>query len=152
MIIPDRHNERHARAQRRRHRWESALGFEAVGIAESSLLSIAIGGRDGIVRFGPGDCREGVRDDFAALDVEALDFCERAADELSDDCEDFGGVDDLALAVEGGVTLAVTVEVASVGVTHASITCCRVGASAGVTVASGLGGGCAGVRCISCRC
>lgn len=96
------------------------MSLETVVIAESSLLRVAESGRDGVTRH-IRDLGFRVGNDLAALNVETFDFRQRAADELRDDSEGLGGVDCQALAVEGSVTHAVAVEIASIGIAHASI-------------------------------
>lgn len=112
-------------------------------------MRVAVGFGDGVVACDAGGGGFGVGDEDAVLDVEALDLGERAAglDELGDDGEDVVGVDGEAGAVEGGVALAVAVEVASIGVafTVVAVGFAAVGSSAGVAVADLGGDGCAWV-------
>lgn len=112
-------------------------------------MRIAVCRGDGIVAGDAGGGGLGVGDEDAVLDVEALDLGQLAAglDELGDDGEDVVGVDGQAGAVEGGVALAVAVEVASIGVAFAvvAVGCAAVGSAAGVAVADYGGDGCAWV-------
>ena len=103
--------------------WETTLGEEAGVVAKGGFLIDTVLFCNGVVLgLHGGDLGHGVGDDFAVLDVEATDLVELASggvvgcQELSDDSEFAGRVDGLTGAVEGGVTLAVGIEVASVGV------------------------------------
>ena len=87
---------------------------------------------------------------FTVLDVEALDLCERIADELCDNGEHFAGVDSETFAVECCNTHAVRVEVASIRIASAGIASSGVSASASVTIAHGLCDGVTRVRCYGC--
>ena len=97
MIVPQTHDEHHALLHGGRHAGEAALLIEGVLVAERLLLGVAEGRSErvaGVVR--DGGLRVGER--LAVLNVEALDFRERAArsDELCDDGEFGIGVDGLA--------------------------------------------------------
>jgi len=146
MIIPDGHDERHTRAHSRRHGCHPTLGLEAIVIAKSSLLSVAVCGGDGIVVRGACDGGVGVGDDDSVLDVEALDFREGAANELRHDCEDLGGVHCQTLAVECRVALPVAVEITAVGIADAGIASAGVCTSTGVAITHCLTNGRTGVR------
>ena len=139
MVVPERHDEDHASAHGGAHLWETALGEEAGVIAEGRFLVDAVLFCDGIVLgLHGGDLGHGVGDDLAVLDVEAADLVKLASggvvsrQELGDDSEFAGRIDGLAGAVEGGVTLAVGVEVASVGVADRGVA--GVGAVSAATI------------------
>lgn len=77
------------------------------------------------------------------MDVEAADLGQRAgvgtigSDELGDDAEDLAGINGQTLAVEGSVSHAVRVEIASVRIAKSAVTRCR-GSTALGTGAFGL--------------
>lgn len=146
MIIPYWHNKRHTRAQRRAHRGKPAMGLEGVIISKRRLLSIAVCGGDW-VSSDVSDGRLRVGDHSSALDIEAFDFGQWAADELRYNGEHLAGVNSHALAVESGVTLAVRVEVASIRIASTSVAGSGVGSSAGIALTHRLGDGTAGMRC-----
>lgn len=149
VVIPDGHDENHTLGESLAHLRKTALLSKNVLIAESLLLGGTVVCGDGVA-LDAGDVRLGVGKDLAVLDVEALDIGKGAAglDELRDDGDLLGGVDGElgALAVEGGVALAVAVEVASIGVALAGVPGGAVGASAGVAVAAQLADRLTGVR------
>ena len=148
VVVPERHDEDHTLGEGGAHLHETSLGAEVVGVAEGGLLGVAVGGGDGVAADS-GDIALGVGDHLAVLDVESLDLGEVAAavgEELGDDGELGGGVDGHARAVEGGVALAVAVEVASIGVALASVAGSAVGAAAIVASAHSLADGSAGMR------
>lgn len=149
VIVPQRHDKNHARGKRLTHSGQATFALEVSLIAKRGLLRIAVGLGDGVVAGDAGGGGLGVGDEDAVLDVEALDLGQLAAglDELGDDGEDVVGVDGQAGAVEGGVALAVAVEVASIGVAFAvvAVGCAAVGSAAGIAVADYGGDGCAWV-------
>ena len=92
--------------------------LEGVVITEGGLLSSTESGGDGIAGdTGDGGLRVGNK--HTVLHVKSTDFRERVADELGDDGEDFCSVHSQARAVEGGITHAVGVEIASIRITRA---------------------------------
>jgi len=76
------------------------VSLECVVVTEGSLLSIAVCGGDGVVSGYAWNRGLRVGNDLSALHVEAFDLSQRVADELSDNREDFGGVDCQAVSVE----------------------------------------------------
>jgi len=140
VVVPDGHDEDHGLLHGDTHLLESTKLLVDVGVAENFLLSIAVGIGDGVARnTSNGGLRVG--NNLAVLGVEALDLSEVAGGvgkELGNDGDLLGGVDDLALAVEAGVALAVRVEVAAVGITPATIAVGAVGTAALVAIADGL--------------
>lgn len=149
VVVPQRHDEDHTRGQRLAHGRQPTFALEVSLITKGGLLRVAVSRGDGVVACHAGDGGLGVGDEDAVLDVEALDFgqCTAGLDELGNDGEDVLGVDGQAGPVEGGVALAVAVEVASIGVAFAvvAVGCAAVGSAAGVTVADFGGDGCAWV-------
>jgi len=124
--------------------------LEGIVITEGSLLGITESRSDRITsNVGDGGLR--VWNDLSTLDVEALDFSERTADELSDDGEDFSGVNGKTWAVERGVSHAVGVEITSVGIAGSGVSVSRIGTSASIAIAHGLRDGITGVGCNSRR-
>jgi hypothetical protein len=124
-----------------------------ISIAESNLLGLAEVGVDGVAR-GTRDGGLGVGDDLAVLDVETLDLVEDtigSLEELGDDGELGLGVDSHARSVEVLDTLAVRVEVASIGIASTGITGGRVSTTAGITLATVLADSGARVRSVGGR-
>lgn len=127
--------------------------FESIRIIKGDFLGVAEFGGDGV----PCDAWDGgvrVWDYDAVLDVEALDFGQHASggtirgEELCDDGELGVCVDGHARAVERGVSHAVGVEIASVGVGGAAVAGVGVGTSAAVACAHCLLGVVASVGCV----
>ena len=138
----------HVALQSLAHLGEAALVREVVGVAKGHLLGGAVLSVN-LVTAGSLNGGLGVRDHSAVLDVEALDGGEGtvvSGDELGDDRELLGRVHSHARAVEVLDSLAVRVEVASVGVAVTGITSIRVGAAAVITTARVLANGGARVR------
>lgn len=156
MVIPDAHDEDHTSLEGCAHVGEATVRGEIVGVAEDRLLGSAEGGGDRVAA-GASDGGNGVGDDDAVLDVEALDVGEGAGgssvvgNELGDDGELGLGVDGLAWAVEVEVALAVRVEVASIRITGSSITVGAVSSTASIAGAHGLAGGVARVGSVGVR-
>jgi len=123
VVVPDGEDEDHSLCEGLGHSSHTAVSGERVGIAEEGLLGRAERVGDGVVGGETGECGEGVGDDLAILDVEAADLREGArggvvvGDELRDDGELGGGIDELARAVERLVTHTEGVEVTTIGVT-----------------------------------
>lgn len=139
VVIPYRHDEGHTARHGLAHGWESAMSLEGVVISKCSLLGIAERGSDRVTSD-TGDCGLRVGDDPAVLDVESLDFGERVADELSDNCELGGGVDGQTLSVERLVSHTVGVEITSIRIASASVSGAGVGSTAAVAIAHSLRG------------
>lgn len=153
MVVPDGHDEDHGLGKGLAHLLQATLRGEVIDIAESSLLSIAERLGDGVAG---NSINVGLRvfNDFAVLNVEALDLSKIASgvlDELGDNGELGAGIDCLALTVESGVAHAVAVEVATIGIASTAIAVVGVGTTAGVTLAHVLFDGGAGVRSERCR-
>ena len=134
MVVPERHDEGHALVHSRADGGEAALLLEGVLVAEGFLLCSAECLIDGVTGDA-GNGGHGVWDGLAVLDVEALDLGEWASDELGDYGEFLAGVDCFALAVEGRVSHAVAVEVASIRIAITSIASRGVSATAGIAIA-----------------
>lgn len=147
VVIPQRHDEDHTLGESLTHLGESTLVLEGGLVTKGSLLSVTVGIGDGVVASDASLGRVRVGDQLAVLDVVTADLGQHAAglDELGHDGEDLGGVDGQALAVEGGVALAVAVEVASIGVALSSVAVGAVSTSALITVAHDLADGLARV-------
>lgn len=137
------------------HLREASLVLEAGVIAERLLLVVAELLRDRIVRLK--EAREvglGVGNNLAILDVEATDLDEVAGggvvvgDELSNDRELLGGVDELVRAVVLPVALTVRVEVTTIGVAETSISVGSVALLASAALKASLVGGLARVGSI----
>eukprot|EP00411_Alexandrium_monilatum_P026854 CAMPEP_0175337496 /NCGR_PEP_ID=MMETSP0095-20121207/4354_1 /TAXON_ID=311494 /ORGANISM="Alexandrium monilatum, Strain CCMP3105" /LENGTH=271 /DNA_ID=CAMNT_0016634879 /DNA_START=13 /DNA_END=825 /DNA_ORIENTATION=- len=98
-VVPEGEHENHAAVERRAHVLKAPLPREVVAVAKLGLLRPAEGVRDGVAAAGAQDPRLGVRDDPAALHVEAADLREVArvrpigGQELGDDRDRLGGVD-----------------------------------------------------------
>ncbi len=127
MVIPDTHNQSHARLKGITHDCQSTTASERVGVAKGGLLGGAEVVCDGVVRVHAVDVRSGVLDDFAVLNVDTTDFDEVAGrgvvggDELGDDGELGAGIDGQASAEEGLVSHAVRVEIAAILVTRSVV-------------------------------
>lgn len=124
-----------------------------VGVAEHLLLGSAVVLSNGVARD---TCNSGLRvgNDHAVLDVEALDLVQISAgisEELGNDGELGVGIDGLARSIEGGVTLAVRVEIASIRVGSTGVPVIGVGTATIITVADGLSNCVGGVRSQSSR-
>ena len=146
MIIPKRHDQNHTLVERLVHVGHTTMLLERIGVAKDLLLLITKLGGNGI-SLDTGNGRLGVGNDFPVLDVVALDFhVVASANKLSDDGEFLGSVDGLALAVKGLVTLAVRVEIATIGITGSAIAVGGIGSTAAVALAAGLADGLTGVR------
>ena len=143
MIIPNTHNEDHSVSHSLAHGGQTSLGGEVVGITESSFLVRAELICDRVVGCHSGDVDLGVLEDLTILNVQATDFTEGSGgavvvgQELSDNCEFFGGVDCLPFSIEGGVTHAERVEIATVGIAKAVVSTIN---SAVLAAAAGLSG------------
>jgi hypothetical protein len=111
--------------------------LEGIVITEGSLLRITESCSDRITS-NVGDRGLGVWNDLSTLDVEAIYLSERIADELSDDSEDFRGVNGKTWTVERGVPHAVGVEITSVGITSSGVSVGRISTSASISIAHGL--------------
>lgn len=128
VVVPDGQDEDYSASERLSHRGQSTLLLEGVGVTEDALLLSAESLRDGVEGVDAGDVDDRVLDDDVVLDVDAADLREGAGvgavsgEELSDGGDLLSGVDGEAGAgaVEGGVTHAVGVEVASSRVAHAT--------------------------------
>ena len=118
IVVPDGEDEDHALLERLADLREAAQRLEGVGVAERGLLRRAPRVGDGVARRAT-DRRLRVGDDSTALHVEAADLRESSrvsavgSDELRDNGDLLRGVDGLSGTVEGGVTLAEGVEVAT---------------------------------------
>jgi len=126
---------------------ESTLVLEAGGVAKCRLLLVAVGLGDRVDgRVDSWDIDLGVLNDLAVLNVDAADLGEGTAggtgvgDELSDDGEFLGGVDSQSCTVEGLVTLAEGVEIATIGIADTGV---AAGGSASITLAASLRVDCA---------
>lgn len=151
MVVPDGENEHHGLGKRLAHLGETTLLLEDVGVSKGRLLLAAVVGGDGVAGDA-GDLGLGVGDDLAVLDVEALDLGQVSGgvlEELGDDGDLLGRVNGHARAVEGGVALAIAVEVASIGVAGAGVAVSGKGATAVIPSAHGLARGCARVGSVS---
>lgn len=147
MVVPDGHDEDHGLGKGLAHLLQATLLVEVIDITESRLLSIAERLGDGVASDAS-NLGLRVLNDLAVLDIEALDLTEiasRVLEELGDDGELLGGIDGLALTVEGGVTHAVRVEVATIGIASTAIAVVGVGTTARVALAHVLVDGGAGV-------
>lgn len=126
MVTPDGHDEGHTAGLGSAHAGDATEGLELVVVGESSLLGVTEGVGKG-VSGETGDGGNRVLDDLTVLDVDTLDFLERAGvcavggDELSDDGHLCLGVDGLAGSVEPGVAHAVGVEVTTVLVADSAV-------------------------------
>lgn len=149
MIVPNGEDEDHTAGHRIAHAGQTALGLELLSILERSLLSITIVGGDGVIGIHARDADLGVLDDLAILNVETTDLGETAAggvvagDELGDNGELLGGVDGHTGTVEGLITHAERVEIATVGITNGGIAI--LGTAVGTLTARDTGAG-TGVR------
>jgi hypothetical protein len=150
MIVPNGHDKSHPARHSTAHRCEAAMCLEGIVITEGSLLRITESCSDGITS-NVGDSGLGIWNDRSTLDVESIDLSERIADELSDDSEDFRGVNSKTWAVERGVSHAVGVEITSVGIASSGVSVCRVGTSASIAIAHGLRDSITGMGRNSCR-
>lgn len=149
MVIPDGHDENHVLGEGLAHLLEAALALVVIEIAKDGLLGVAPGIGDGVLVGEAGNGGDRVGDDDAILDVEALDLGEiagRVLQELGDNGELLCGIDSLALAVEGLVAHAVSVEIASIGIANTAIAVSAVGTTAAIALAPALADGGAGVR------
>jgi hypothetical protein len=150
VVIPEGHNEGHAGRQGLTHSRKASLCEETGIVTEGSLLGGAVVSSDGVT----GNASNGGRwvgDDLATLDVEALDLSEWVTDELSDDSEWRRRVNGQALSVEVSDTLAIRVEVTSIGIAGSGVSVARVGSSAVVRLTLHLGEPFAWVRSESIR-
>ena len=119
LIVPNGHNKDHTLALGKglTHLLETTQLVEDVAIAEGSLLLLAEVLRNGISGVDTGDFGEGVGDDLAVLNVEAVDRGKVAGGSLGvcfklGNHGEFGfGVDGKASTVEASVAHAVGVEV-----------------------------------------
>jgi hypothetical protein len=127
VIVPDRQDQNHTLGHSLVHGGISTLGQPVVAVTKGGLLSSTEFGGDGIESVHAGDVGLGVLDDLAVLDVETANLLEGAVsgsvagNELGDDGEFGLGVYGHAFTVEGSVTHAVRVEVASILVAHSAI-------------------------------
>ena len=134
---PERHDQNHV-FQSSAHLGQATLCLEAVVVIEGGDLLCAefgvdlVGGRD------TGDIRVGVLDNFAILDVDAADGTQGtsvsaiSSNELRDNSEGLGAVNDLGGSVEAGVAQTVRIEVASIWITDTGVAgAVGVGATAG---------------------
>lgn len=126
MVVPDAENEGDTAVEGLAHTDETALGLEAVGVAENGFLLGAEVGGDG--RSGDaGDFDNGVIDDDTVLDVQTADLGERAGggaiggDELGHNSELGIGVNSLAGPVEGLVSETVGVEITAIFVAETAV-------------------------------
>ena len=127
VVVPDGHGENHWSIESLGEARHAAGLREVVQVAKDSLLLLAEVISDLVGWINAWDVGDGVGENDAVLDIEALDALERtgggviSCDELSDDGDLLGGVHLLARAEEGGVAHAVRVEVASILVANAGI-------------------------------
>jgi len=128
MVIPDGHDEDNTLGEGLVHRGESTFSGKLVIITESGLLGDAEVGGDRVIRgVDSGDVDLGVLDDNVVLDIDTADFLEGSSississQELGNDGDLLGSIDNLAGSVEGGVTHAVRVEIASILVADTSV-------------------------------
>jgi hypothetical protein len=127
VIVPDRQDQNHTLGHSLVHGGISTLGQPVVAVTKGSLLSSTEFGGDGIESVHAGDVGLGVLDDLAVLDVETANLFEGAVsgsvagDELGDDGEFGLGVHGQTFTIEGSVTHAVRVEVASVFVADSTV-------------------------------
>jgi hypothetical protein len=148
VVVPDRQDEDLAAVHGLTHSCEAAHGAEGVGIAESGLLGCAPGVADVVLGGNASDVGDGVGDDVAVLDVETLDGGPVRCDELYDDRDWLGCVDNHTLAIERGVAHAVGVEITIVLVAHSVVSLASCVITTLDTGASSLAGDSARVRCI----
>lgn len=140
---PQTHHQDHALLHGSSHAGQSTVLGEIVSVAKGLLLSSAELGGDRVASHA-GDVGVGLRNDFAVLDVEALDLAEGAgvstviSEELRHNSEGLGGVDNLARPVERSVAHAVRVEVTAVRITLSRIAVGRVCATAVIPIAHRL--------------
>lgn len=149
VIIPQRHNKDHTLRHTLAHGVHAAELVEGVDfLVEDLLLGVAPLLGDGVAGHA-GDGGLGVLDDFAALDVEALELRELVAraQKLGHDGHLLGGIDRLALAVEVLDTHTIGVEVAAVGVAGSGVAIKRVGSTALVVYTDAVAFGLTGVGC-----
>ena len=127
VVVPDGHREDHWSIESLGEARHAAGLGEVVQIAENSLLLLAEVIGDLVGWINAWDVGDGVGENDAVLDVEALDALERtgggviSGNELSNNGDLLGGVHLLARAEEGGVSHAVGVKVASILVANAGI-------------------------------
>lgn len=127
VVVPDGHGENHWGVESLGETVHAASLGEVVQVAKDGLLLLAEVVGDLVGCVNAWDVGDGVSENDAVLDVEALDALERAGggvisgDELSNNGDLLGGVHLLAWAEEGGVAHAVGVEVASVLVANAGV-------------------------------
>lgn len=136
-VVPERHDQNHGTLQSLAHLRKTTLVVEVVGIAEGGLLSRAVLRVD-LVAAGAFDGGVGVGNNHAVLHVVSLDGREGAVvalDELGNNGELLGRVDGHARAVEIRNTLAVGVEVASIGIAVTGVAGIRVSATAVIACA-----------------
>lgn len=155
MVVPDAENESDTAVESLTHTGETALGLEAVGVAEDGFLLGAEVGGDGRASGDTGDVDNGVLDDDTVLDIKTADLGERAGggavggDELGHNGELVVGVDNLVRPVEALVPETVGVEitaifVAETAVSVVAITALGAGAACrpdGAARMGGIGGG-----------
>jgi hypothetical protein len=118
VVVPKRHDEDHTLLEGCTHALQATLRSEVVGVTEDGLL----GSAELIVDRVAADASYvgcGLVPYLATLSVFATDLDEITANELSDNCKRFGGVDGHARAIEGSVAHPVGVVIATVLVTVA---------------------------------
>jgi hypothetical protein len=154
VVIPDGQDEDLAAVHGLTHSREAALGAEGVGIAESGLLGCAPGVAGVVLGGNASDVGDGVGDGVAVLDVETLNGGESAGgspvhcDELCDDSDWLGCVDNHTRAIERGVAHAVGVEITTVLVAYSVVSLASCVITTLDTGAPSLAGDSARVRCI----
>jgi hypothetical protein len=124
VVVPKRHDEDHTLLEGCTHALQATLRSEVVGVTEDGLL----GSAELIVDRVAADASYvgcGLVPYLATLSIFATDLdeitasCAVGANELSDNCKRFGGVDGHARAIEGSVAHPVGVVIATVLVTVA---------------------------------
>jgi len=154
MVVPNTQYENHTRCQRLTHVSKSTVILETSSISESSLLRITVGGGNGVVSGHTGDVDFRVLDNLTVLNIQTSDFAKATArtvgarQELGDDREFLGGVDDEVGTVEAVITHTEGVEVATIGIAETSVS---VGGTAVSASAHCLSLNAAWVGSIGCR-